>query len=428
MNKKVPVSLLLTVVILAITVTFSITRVVAMRDFDTTMASVKEKENMYSKLAEIDRYVRDNDYFTSDETTLNDTLSSGYMLGSGDKYAKYYTASAYADYVAVQNGTSMGIGVDAVKDANTGYARVIKVYAGSPAEDLGMTAGCYITAIDDTEVKALSNTDAILSRLRGENGTTVNIKWLNATAEESTNAITRRSYTVTTVDFSLVNNSYGYIKISNFTDGTTSELDYAINTLKTEGATSLVFDLRDNPGTSLTTAIECIDLVCPEGVVASADYGSANVAELGSSSSDSAVNLPVVCIVNSATASGAELFASCARGLNGAKLVGTVTAGKGTIQSEPRMLSDGSAIVTVARLLTYDGTSFDGTGLVPDVDRALSSDEQGMYYDFTTDNDPQILKAFSVADSMTGASTVAAVTSEAAAGSTASEAASPAAK
>ena len=93
------------------------------------------------------------------------------------------------------------------------------------------------------------------------------------------------------------------------------------------------------------------------------------------------------------------------------------------------MLSDGSAIViTVARLLTYDGTSFDGTGLVPDVDRALSSDEQGMYYDFTTDNDPQILKAFSVADSMTGASTVAAVTSEAAAGSTASEAASPAAK
>ena len=207
MNKKVPVSLLLTVVILAITVTFSITRVVAMRDFDTTMASVKEKENMYSKLAEIDRYVRDNDYFTSDETTLNDTLSSGYMLGSGDKYAKYYTASAYADYVAVQNGTSMGIGVDAVKDANTGYARVIKVYAGSPAEDLGMTAGCYITAIDDTEVKALSNTDAILSRLRGENGTTVNIKWLNATAEESTNAITRRSYTVTTVDFSLVNNS-----------------------------------------------------------------------------------------------------------------------------------------------------------------------------------------------------------------------------
>ncbi len=429
MNKKVPVSILLTVVILAMTVTFSITRVVAMRDFDSTMASVKEKENMYSKLSEIDRYMRDNDYFTSDETTLNDLLASGYMLGSGDKYAKYYTASAYADYVAVQNGTSMGIGVDVVKDANTGYARVVKVYAGSPAEDLGMTAGSFITGIDDTDVKTLSGTDAILSRLRGENGTTVNIKWLNNAAEENTNAVTRRSYTVTTVDFALVNSSYGYIKIRNFIDSTPSELDYAIRTLTAEGATSLVFDLRDNPGTNLTAAIECIDLIAPEGMIASADYGSNAISELGSSSGDSAVTLPVVCIINGSTASGAELFASCARGMNGARLVGSVTAGKGTIQSDPKMLSDGSAIVlTVAKLLTYDGSSFDGTGLVPDVDRALTTDEQGMYYDFTIENDPQILKAFSVADNLTGAATVAAVGEAAASSAASASAASGAAQ
>lgn len=411
MNKKVPVSIMLTVVILAMTVTFSITRVLAMRDFDSTMASVKEKENMYSKLAEIDRYMRDNDFYPSDETTLNDMLASGYMLGSGDKYAKYYTASAYTEFVGIQNGTIMGIGVEVVKDTNTGYARVIKVYSGSPAEDLGITEGCYITGIDDTDVKSISSTDAISARLRGENGTTVNIKWLDKTAQENTNAVTRRSYTVTTVDYELVNGSYGYIRIRNFADGTKSELDYALRTLTAQGAASIIFDLRDNPGTNLNAAIECIDLVSADSVIASADYGDGEITELGSSDGTSELTVPAVCVVNGSTASGAELFASCVRGLDNGRLVGSTTAGRGTIQSDPKMLSDGSAIVlTVAKLLTYDGTSFDGTGLAPDFERVLTADEQGMYYDFTTANDPQLLKAYNVADNMNGSATVAATT------------------
>lgn len=409
MNKKIPIGLTITFVIIAIAVTFSITMVAAMRIFDTKMTSVTEKANMYSKLAEIDRYIRDNDLYTSDETTLNDMLASGYMLGSGDKYAKYYTADAYADLVAIQNGTLMGIGVDAVKDSNTGYARVTKVYTGSPAEDLGITAGCYITMIEDTDVKSLTSTESILARLRGENGTTVNITWRNAAAEETTSAVTRRSYTVTTVDAQLVNDSYGYIRIRDFAKNTASELDYAISTMTAQGAKSLVFDLRDNSSTDLGAAIECIDLVCPEGTVATAQYADGSTVELGTSDGDRQVTLPVVCIVNGSTASGAELFASCARLMAGARLAGTATAGRGTVMSDPKMLSDGSAVViTTAKLLTCDGSSFDGTGLTVDAERVLSSDETAMYYDFTVDNDPQIQKAFSVADQLTGTSTVAA--------------------
>ncbi len=410
MNKKVSVSLLVTIVLIAMTVTFSVTMVAAMRRFDSTVSSVKAKENMYEKLSEIDRYVRDNDYYTSDENTLNDMLASGYMLGSGDKYAKYYTADAYAEMLEIQNGTRMGIGADVVKDAATGYAKITKVYPGSPAEDLGMQKGCYITKIDDAEVKNLSSSDAITNRLRGEKGTSVSITWLNASAEESTSAVTRRSYTVTTVDSQYVESgSYGYIKIRDFTANTASELDYAINQMKNAGATSLIFDLRDNAGSNLTAAIECIDLICPESTIANAVSSDGTVTELGSSSGDSEVTLPIVCIVNGSTASGAELFAYSARALNGAKLVGSTTAGKGTIQGEPKLLTDGSAVVvTVATLQTCDGASFDGTGLTVDVERALSSDEETVYYDFTMDNDPQIQKAFSVANTLTGASTVAA--------------------
>ena len=89
MNRKISVGMTVTIVILAMTVTFSITMLMAMRLFDHTVTSVKEKESMYNKVAEVDRYVRANDYYDIDETMLYDRLTAGYLLGTGDKYARY---------------------------------------------------------------------------------------------------------------------------------------------------------------------------------------------------------------------------------------------------------------------------------------------------------------------------------------------------
>lgn len=430
MNKKVSVSVMITIVILAMTVTFSITMLLAMRLFDSTVASVKEKENMYNKIAEIDKYVRSNDYYSIDEDRLYDTIASGYMLGTGDKYAAYYTAAAYADLLNVQNGTVIGIGVELGRE-QSGYAKVTKVYDGSPAADLGLTRGCYITAIDGVDVKSISSVDAIQNRLRGEAGTVVNITWLNTESVEQNNDVTRSGYNVTTVDYELAGD-VGYIKIRQFDSRTPSELDYAIRTVSNAGAASLVFDLRDNAGGVLDDALRCIDLICPEGTLAYAEDRNGNREALGSSSDDTVVSLPVVCLVNGNTASAAELFASCLRTMNGARLVGTNTLGKGTIQSSPQRLSDGSAVVvTVAKLLSCDGTSFDGVGLAVDVERPLTSEEEALYYDYTVADDPQIQRALATAQYMTGSSTVGAVNdaaSSVAAGEEAAASSQPAAE
>lgn len=408
MNKKVSVSILITTVIIAMTVTFSITMVVAMRLFDSTVASVKQKESMYSKIAEIDKYVRSSDYYEIDENALYDTIASGYLLGTGDRYARYYTAAAYSELLDIQNGKLVGIGVELVKDGTTGYAKVIKVYPGSPAADLGLEKGCYITFIDDVDVKTISSREGVVARLRGESGTTAVLKWLTPLMEEKEAALTRRSYTTTTVEYKLVNESYGYIRISQFDDTTASELDYAINSMAAAGAGSLVFDLRDNAGGVLENAIECLDLLCPESDIASIQYKNGSTKVLGRSEGEKKTELPIVCLVNGGTASAAELFAYTVRALNGAKLVGETTMGKGTVQSSPQRMSDGSAVViTVGKLLTCSGESFDGTGLAVDVERVLSADEQLLYYDYTVENDPQIQRAFAMADSMTGSSTVA---------------------
>ena len=112
MNRKISLGMAVTIVILAMTVTFSITMLIAMRLFDSTVNSVKEKESMYNKIAEVDRYVRSNDYYTIDEATLYDRLTAGYLLGTGDKYARYYTANAYTELMNIQSGKILGIGVE----------------------------------------------------------------------------------------------------------------------------------------------------------------------------------------------------------------------------------------------------------------------------------------------------------------------------
>lgn len=432
MNRKISLGMAVTIVILAMTVTFSITMLLAMRLFDSTVSSVKEKESMYNKLAEVDRYVRGNDYYDIDETVLYDRLSAGYLLGTGDKYARYYTASAYTDLINVQNGTLLGIGVELAVD-QSGYAKVTKVYTDSPAQEAGIKVGDYITAVDGDDVKSMSGVDAVQTRLRGESGTSVKVTWLDSEASEHNADLTHSGYTATTVDSALLQDSVGYIKIWQFDGTTPSELDYALRSLTASGATSLVFDLRDNGGGILEDAISCIDLITPEGTLAYAEDKYGNRTLLGSSTGDSVISQPTVCLVNENTASAAELFASSLRTLCGTRLVGSTTMGKGTIQSSPQRLSDGSAVVvTVAKLICGDGSCFDGTGLTVDVERPLTADEQASYYDYTLDTDPQIQRAVSTAQQLTGVTTVggvndadiaadsAAASSEAAAESTAS--------
>ena len=420
MNRKISVGMAVTIVILAMTVTFSITMLVAMRLFDSTVNSVKEKESMYNKIAEVDRYVRSNDYYTIDETVLYDRLTAGYLLGTGDKYARYYTANAYTELMNIQSGKVMGIGVELGMD-QTGYAKVTKVYDGSPAQEAGIVVGDYITAIDGTEVKSLSGVDAVQSRLQGEAGTTVSVTWLNSAAAAKTAELTHSGYSSTTVDYQMLD-TVGYIKIRQFDSSTPSELDYALRALQSSGAQSIVFDLRDNGGGVLEDAINCIDLIVPEGTVAYAEDKNGSRSVIGSSDGETSVDLPLVCLVNGNTASAAELFAASLRSMSGARLVGTTTMGKGTIQSSPQRLSDGSAVsITVAKLICGDGSCFDGTGLSVDVERALSAEETTNFYDYTPETDPQIQRAVSAAQQLSGTTTLGA--SNDAASSAASEAA-----
>lgn len=403
MSKKISLGVAATIAIIAMAVTFSLTMVVSMKMFNTTVSSVKNKERQYNKLSEIDRFVRAGEYFTIDEDTLNDRLAAGYMNGINDKYVVYYTAKEYSEKQSVEKGTLTGIGVAVVNDTSSGYARIIRLYDNSPAAEAGMQVGGFITAINDESTRNITSTARLTSKLLGEEGTTTTITYLTPDRQEQQLNLVHSNYKTPSIyTRQMVADTCGYIRIDAFTSGTASEFKAAVDELLQQGANSLVFDLRDNTGENLNAALVAADYCVPSGEIAKQQDRDGNVTVLRMSD-ETEINVPIVCLVNGSTAGSAELFANALRKMAGATLVGTKTAGKGVVLSDAQSFSDGSAAyITVGLLLDNEDQTWNEEGLRPDIDAALSVDEQNAYYDYTLDTDPQISKAVNAATALAG--------------------------
>ena len=402
MSKKISLGVAAAIALIAMAVTFSLTMVVSMNMFNTTVSSVKNKERQYNKLSEIDRFVRSNEYFTINNDTLNDTIAAGYVLGISDKYARYYTAKAYSEKLAMDSGKLTGIGVSVVNDASSGYARIIRLFENSPADDAELQVGGFITAINGVSTRQMNETSAINSALLGEEGTTTTITYLTPDRQEQTLDLVHSNYKTPTVSYQILNEKVGYLRVYSFSSTTGSEFKSAVDALMDSNVQTMVFDLRDNTGENLNAALVAADYCLPSGLIASQQGKDGTVTDLRMSD-ETSLSVPAVCLVNGSTAGSAELFANALRKMGDALLVGTTTTGKGVVMSDPQSFSDGSAaVITVGILRDNEGETWNDFGLTPDVDATLTSDEQNSYYDFTTDTDPQIAKAVAAAQMLAG--------------------------
>ena len=408
MNKKITVNVALAIAIIAMTLTFVVTMILSMQIFNR-MINVREKEVMYNKLSEMDKSARENYYGEIVNDTLYDYIAAGYVAGMGDADARYYTARQYLEYLNLQNGVLMGIGADVTKDTN-GYARITRVYSNSPAEEFGLTANTFITQIGETDVRTLSLSQ-INSQLLGESGTVISLNVVNATGDDArTVELQRREYEIPSVDAQLLSdNTTAYVRISTFNSRTVDELKNFLDDYISDNATldGIVFDVRDNAEGSITGAIRVIDYLCPVGTIASQQNKDGSITTLETSDVNE-IDIPMVVLVNGNTTYAAELFATSIREFEKGRIVGARTAGKGTVQCRPVALSDGSAFsYTVGLLLSKNGTSFNGTGITPDVEALLSAEEDANFYTFTVETDPQIRRAVEALDTMIGRNEIA---------------------
>lgn len=394
MNKRVSLGTALTMLLIVAAVTFSITMMYARSDFNTRVTDLRESEAMYEKFADLDRLIRPNYIGTINETQLMDSVARGYIEGVGDKYGRYITAEEYKKLTPDEESENVGIGAVIAIAPDDFYLVVNEVYPDSPAAFAGMEAGDLIVQIDDTELTR-ENSRQQLDAIMGPPGSKIALVTRRGSTENRVE-MARLAVTVPTVLYSrlLEDSTVGYMHIKEFGDRTYDQFNRELLNLMDAGATSLVFDLRNNAGGVLKSTTRILDKLLPQGVLVSATYKNGTTETLYTSD-DNQINLPMVVLTNAGTASEAELFAQSIKDFEKGSIVGAVTTGKGVMQ-ELLKLPDGSAVeLTVAYYKPKSGFDFDGVGIKPDFEVPMEDDWHN--YLEVEGSDVQLVKAKEVA-------------------------------
>lgn len=347
------------------------------------------KLNYEDKLSMIQTYL-DRYYLGElDEQELEDGIASGYLKGTGDKYAKYYSQEEFAQLMEETAGAYSGIGV-AVSENNGGIL-VTQVYEGSPAEEAGIKVGDYI--IEAAGVKNFEDLDELVSLVRGEDGSFVDlVLWRDG--EEIPVQVERRKITMKTVDYEMLEGNIGYIQLSEFDNITVSQFNEAVDELEKQGATSLILDLRNNPGGDYDTVISLADRVLPAGEIATV-INNQGKEKVETSDEEHKITLPMAVLVNENSASASELFTAALKDYGVATVIGETTYGKGIVQSIFK-LPDGSGMkFTTDEYLSPKGNKINGIGVTPDIEIAIPEEayEDGI---ISREEDTQLEKAIDV--------------------------------
>jgi len=316
------------------------------------------------KISLIEQIIEEYYYQDVDTEDLREGLYAGLLEALDDPYTAYYTAEETEALEESITGTYAGIGAGLTKDADTGVVSISFVYDDSPAQAAGLQKGDVIISADGNIAADMELTDFV-NCVRGETGTTVSIVY-ERDGEENTVEVERAEIQVPSVRYTMLSDSVGYIYISEFTEGTTEEFEEAIAALSEQGMTSVIYDLRDNPGGLVTSVTDILDIILPEGVTLYMEDKEGNRTEYTSDAD--CLDYETVVLINENSASASEIFAGAIRDYDYGTLIGTTSYGKGVVQSTVP-LTDGSMIkLTTMEYFTPSGENIQGTGIDPDVE------------------------------------------------------------
>ncbi len=373
-------------------VTFVITYTAVSRHYGAS----EEAQQISQKTAELYAYL--DHYFIgeTDAAALSDAASSAMVDAIGDEWSYYIPADEYQQHLDMLQNAYVGIGITITQDEDSGAFPIVTVTDGGPAASAGLQAGDVITAINGQDVTALSMSE-LRSLVRGEEGTTLTLTYRRGDTE-STCTLTRGNIETEVVHAQLLDGGIGYVRIVNFDGGCAEKTIAAIEDLQAQGAASILFDVRNNPGGLKSELVDLLDYLLPEGeIFHTVDYAGNDEID---TSDEAHLALPMAVLVNRESYSAAEFFAAALQEYEAAVIVGTQTYGKGYFQSALQ-LSDGSAInLSIGKYFTPQGKSLAGVGITPDLEISLSDDEAACLAAGTLalSDDPQLLGAISALD------------------------------
>ncbi|MEW6081237.1 MAG: S41 family peptidase [Bacillota bacterium] len=290
----------------------------------------------------------------------------GYL---GDPYSEYLDTEGYQQLNEDTTGTFSGIGVHV--GVKHGYVTVIAPVKGSPADEAGLRAGDQILSVDGKDITQATLEEAV-RLIRGPEGTPVDLQ-VTRDGQILHFSIVRDNVKLASVEWEMVGDDIGYLRIINFTEDTMESVTKAVREMENRGAQGLLLDLRSNPGGLLQEAIAIAPIFVPEGPIVEI-AGKDGSHEQVTSSSDG-YRHPIVVLVNGGSASASEILAGAIRDRGVGTLVGAKTFGKGSIQSIIS-LRDGTGLkLTTARYLTPSGQVIHGEGIEPHIQIELEEGE-----------------------------------------------------
>jgi carboxyl-terminal processing protease len=309
----------------------------------------------------------------------------------------------YVDPVTV--ATSTGVsgsfeGIGATVSSENGEIVIVAPIENTPAERAGIQPGDVVLEVDGESTEGWTTEVAVL-RIRGPKGSTVTLLIRHADGEEETFEIERDDIEVQSVTTQPPGGSLkdgagnditdvGYIYIREFSQPTKQQFEEAIDEVVESGARGLILDMRNNPGGLLSTTVEIADEFLDEGTILSERERGGREQTFTAKRGGSALEIPVVILLNRFSASGSEVLAAALHDNDRATIVGEKSFGKGTVNTSTDLDDGGQLYVSIARWLTPDGTLIDGVGIRPDVPVTLSDE------DIDLRRDVQIFKAIDI--------------------------------
>ena len=201
------------------------------------------------------------------EKNLEDGIYKGYINGLNDPYSVYYNKKETKELYESTGGEYSGIGAVMSQNTETGVITLVQIYKDSPAEKAGLKDNDILYKVEGKEVTG-KDLSKVVSKVKGEKGTTVELTVLRGeNAKEVTVTATRDTVQAQTIEYKLMDDKIGYIRVSEFDTVTYDQYEEALDDLEKQGMTGLVVDLRNNPGGSLSTVCDMLDLMLPKGLI-----------------------------------------------------------------------------------------------------------------------------------------------------------------
>ena len=333
--------------------------------------------------------IKEEYYDTLDEEKLKNAAIQAMLNSLGDPYSNYMNEATTSEFLDLTEGNFVGIGITVSYDGE--YNKVIEVLKDYPSYKAGIKEGDVILKVDGVDCKYVFG-EELTKKIRGERNSKLVLTVLRD-EKEMDFEIVRDTIEIQSVKGEVLDESIGYLKVSNFATNTFKQFEKELKKLEKGNIQSLIIDVRDNPGGQLQQTREILSLFFDKKTVLFQIEKKKKVTKL-KGLNNTTRSYPVIVLINNGSASASEVLTSCFQeNYPSSKVIGMESYGKGTIQKSQNITGGGSYKFTVEKWLTSKGKWVHGKGITPDI---KVNQVEEYYENPTKENDAILKKAIEV--------------------------------